>query len=136
MKVSITTTFSFGKLANFLEDNIKGYRESIAQTAVDSAKEYIQSGSITPDLTNKNTLAWRKRIGASHNKPLLATEKLVNSLKVKKTGISGMEYGTFHLEGKGVLKRNFFDQSSTDFMKKSKSKTDKFISDMRKALKK
>jgi len=136
MKISITTTFSFAKLANFFESKVGGFRESVAQAAVDAAKEKIRSGGITPPLTNEKTLAWRKSINASHNKPLLATEKLVDSLKVKKTGISGMKYGKFHLEGDGVPERHFFNQSSAEFMKKSKDKTDKFISDLRKALKK
>ena len=134
VKLQIKTTFDFRKLEKYVRS--EGFRSEtnkvLGENVSNASKKFIEQGRVTPPLTKPATIERRRRMGVSHNKPLLRTGALMNSLRPVKEGIMGMYYGEYHLKGEGVDKRNFF---VFDKAKLAKPLSD-LIKKMGKALKK
>ena len=124
IKTTITTNFSFKKLANNIENVLKGVSDDIGQEAGETAQQNINKAEYAP-LTKYTKRMRRKGIGwggktvpkVTHDIPLRQTDALYNSLEYnKKTkSINMMAYGLKHQKGfenpKGgrVPKRSFLD---------------------------
>ncbi len=113
MKLQIKTTFDFGKLARFIENQsaagFMGQTERILGSHIaEASKRFIMQGKVTPKLA-KSTIKRRVRskVRQNVNTPLFHTGTLANSLKPVEEGIKGAYYGIYHLEGDGVPQRNF-----------------------------
>ena len=110
MKLQISTTFDFGKLAKFVESEaFTGQVNRILGSHIaESSKRFIMQGKVTPKLANSTIKRrMRSKVKQNVNTPLFHTGTLANSLKPVKEGIKGAYYGEYHLEGDGVPKRNF-----------------------------
>ena len=109
MKLQIKTTFNFRKLEKYVRS--EGFRSEtnkvLGENVSNASKKFIEQGRVTPPLTKPATIERRRRMGVSHNKPLLRTGALMNSLRPVKEGIIGMYYGEYHLKGEGVDRRWF-----------------------------
>ena len=113
MKITVKTTFDFGKLAKYVSSGEFSDQANrlLGASIAESSREKIKSGKVTPALL-PSTIKRRKRMGVTHKKPLLRTEALADSLKATKEGIMAARYGKYHYEGDGVVRRNFiaFDE--------------------------
>ena len=109
MKLQIKTTFNFRKLEKYVksEEFKSEVNKILGSNIALASKNFISKGRVTPPLTNPETIKRRHRMGVTHNKPLLRTEALMNSLRPVKEGIMGMDYGEYHLKGEGVDRRWF-----------------------------
>ena len=167
MKLQIKTTFDFGKLASSTKNLINEFKE---QTILAESKQMIdrlKSGrTINGTMKNISDAAKITRILRGHSPtspPLNASGKLLNSIKVIKTGISINKYGLYQSEGfitqnnpvipegkkkpKGGLKKRQFKFSgktipprrwlhNSDTFKNDKKIVDKLFKKISKALKK
>ena len=142
IKTTLTTNFSFKRLANNIEKVFEYSTDDIGQKASDRAKQNINEAKYAP-LTNYTKGKRRQGIGwdnkkvpkVTHDIPLRQTDALYNSLEYnKKTkSIDMMAYGFDHNKGfvnpKGykVPKRPFLEslytgiQSSAVLQEQSKT---------------
>ena len=101
MQIKTKTTYDAGKLAKMMPRIIKGLLKRYAIESIDDIKGNID-GRLKPPL-GKTTLDIRKKRGVEGTKPLYATGKLYNSIKLKKgknvAGISMWKYGALHHKG-------------------------------------
>ncbi len=79
----------------------------MGSTIVESSKKFITDGRVTPDIFQVTKDLKRAKGSPTPDIPLMDTGDLVRSLKATKKGIMGKAYGRKHLEGDGVLTRNF-----------------------------
>tara|TARA_Y100000310_G_scaffold87100_1_gene83973 strand:+ start:42 stop:446 length:405 start_codon:yes stop_codon:yes gene_type:complete len=114
MKITVKTTFDFGKLARYVSSGEFSDQANrlLGASIAESSREKIKSGKVTPAITNKETIRRRKSMGVTHKKALLRTEALADSLRATKEGIWGADYGVLHLKGKERPYRDFiaFDE--------------------------
>ncbi len=106
MKVTITSTFSFRKLLNKVDEVFDDYNTSLHEQIAKDAKQAIEKGQIRPPLSQV-TKASRKKLGFKPTPALDRSGKLKESLEGVKEGIWMMNYGKYHLDGDGVPKRDF-----------------------------
>ena len=122
VKLQIKTTFSFAKLARFIDnESASGFHGQVNRILgshiAESSKRFIMQGQVKPRL-EKSTIQIRNKRGVQTNTPLFETGTLANSLKPVEEGIKGAYYGEYHLKGyktkkgsmipnKVVPKRNF-----------------------------
>ena len=103
MKLQIKTTFSFSKLASKTKELIKELKEKTILEESEAMKKRLKDGNtITGGMKKLSDVAKITRILRGHNPsapPLNASGKLLKSIKVKKTGISGKEYGIHQSRG-------------------------------------
>ena len=108
MKLQIKTTFDFGKLAGKTKELIDNLQKKIILTESNAMKKRLETGmTINGKMDGLSDAAKITRILRGHNPsapPLNASGRLLNSIKPKKAGISGMEYGTYH--NKNVVTQN------------------------------
>ena len=167
MKLQIRTTFDFGKLASKAKELIDNLKEQTILTESKEMSNRLKSGS-TIDGTMKGISDAAKitRILRGHSPtspPLNASGKLLNSIKVRKTGVSINKYGLYQSEGfttqnnpvipegkkkpKGGLKKRQFKFAGksiparrwlhdSETFKNDKKIVDKFFKSIGKALKK
>ena len=99
MKLQVETTFDFGKLANKTREIIDQFREETIVGEAGAMKKRISAGKTIAGKMDKledSTVETRKLRGISGKTPLKATGKLLASINAKKTGVSALEYGSFH----------------------------------------
>ena len=108
MKLQVRSTFSFGKLAQYISSGEFARQKNriLGAHIAEASKRFIMQGKVQPRLKNE-TIKRRRRKGVQTNTPLFLTGTLANSLKPTPKGIKGAHYGQFHLEGDGVRTRNF-----------------------------
>jgi len=97
MKLSIKTTFNFGKLASELPKIIEKNSQRYARSSAKGAKENISKG-LTPPLSGftRHIRKLRKRTGT---KPLYETGALHRSIKGTSEGLKMLKYGIYHHHG-------------------------------------
>ena len=93
LRISITTTFDFGKFIERLESS-KEFSSIVAKGAAEASQKAINAG-LSPPL-RKVTKEIRKIRGRGGNKPLFDTGKLYNSIKETKKGLTFEGYGNLH----------------------------------------
>tara|TARA_R100000808_G_C2057029_1_gene90081 strand:+ start:78 stop:557 length:480 start_codon:yes stop_codon:yes gene_type:complete len=120
MKTSIT--FDAYKLSKYLQS--KEYMElknrAIFSPLASVYKQFIREGNVEDGLEIKTIKNRLRRAGASGPRPLSATKplydtgKLVQSIRYdeKAKAIKGIHYSKYHIEGDGVPKRDFIDQTN------------------------
>ena len=95
------TTYDASKLAKHMPKIIKGLMKRYAIKAAKDAKSNIDS-ILKPPLS-ETTLKIREKRGISGKKPLYATGKLYNSIKIKEykttASVSMIKYGALHHKG-------------------------------------
>ena len=108
MKITVKTTFDFGKLARYIESGQLSTQANriLGSHIAHASKRFIMQGKVKPKL-KPVTRRIRKAMGIHQNAPLFRTGTLANSLKPTKEGIVGADYGLLHLEGKDRPQRNF-----------------------------
>ena len=133
MKLQISTTFDFGKLARQMPKILEKHTQRTARSSATGAREAIDRG-VSPPL-KKSTIARRKRAGTGGSKPLFETGALHRSIRGTSEGLEMNTYGLYHHQGhsKGHFPARPFIQPSERTILKS---FDAFRKDMRKALKK
>ena len=107
MKITVKTTFDFGKLAKYVssgEFSAQANRILGAHVA-DASKRFIMQGKVKPEL-KPSTRKRRSRMGITQNAPLFRTGTLANSLKPVNEGIKGAHYGKDHLKGYPLKRGN------------------------------
>ena len=138
LRVSITSTFSFQKLANKLNDIIGDYGEDFNKALARDAFNFIKSGKVRPTLL-ESTKNQRKSLGFKKTPALDRTSLLADTLEGTRDGILMQPYGKYHLEGDGVRERNFLFTPSGKFKgatrKGDAKRIEKFIKEMNKAMK-
>ena len=167
VKLQIKTTFDFGKLANKTRDIIDNFKQDTIATESATMKKRLESGStITGKMKALSDVAKITRIlrgQSATSPPLNASGKLLNSIKVRKAGVSAKEYGLYQSQGfttqnnpvipegnkkpkGGLRKRQFKFAGKTiparqwvhtdETFKYDKKIVDKFFKSIKKALKK
>ena len=100
-QVIAKTTYDAGKLAKHMPKIIKGLMKRYAIKTSKDAKDNIDN-VLRPPL-GETTLEIRKKRGITGNKPLYATGKLYNSIKLKEyktaASVSMFKYGVLHHKG-------------------------------------
>ena len=105
MKLQISTTFDFGKLASKIEKIIENYTTNYSKGSASGIKQSLETGNFEP--LSKTTLDIREK-GLSPNaghlstgspKPLIHTGRLRDSIKVKKGGLEMLKYGVYQNAG-------------------------------------
>ena len=96
LRISITTTFDFGKFIERLESS-KEFSSIVAKGAAKASQEAIKAG-LSPQL-RKVTTEIRKIRASGGNTPLLDTGKLYSSIKETKNGLTFKRYGQYQREG-------------------------------------
>ncbi len=104
----------------------------MGSTIVESSKKFIKEGRVTPDIFQITKDLKRAKGSPTPDIPLMDTGNLVKSLRATKEGIVGASYGRKHLEGDGVLPRNFIHIEEP----KIKKTLNTLISKMNKVMKK
>ena len=108
VKLKIKTTFDFGKLAGESKKLMADLKEKTISTESDAMKKRLETGmTIKGKMDGLSAAAVITRIlrgQKSTSPPLNASGRLLNSIKPRKSGISGMEYGTYH--NKDVVTKN------------------------------
>ena len=103
MKLQIKTTFDFGKLANSAKKLITDFREQTILTESKKMTNRLKAGkTIDGKMDGLSDAAKITRILRGDNpasQPLNASGKLLNSIKVKKTGVSINKYGLYQSQG-------------------------------------
>ena len=132
-KISITTTFSFSKLASEFPKILEKHAQRTARSSAQGAREAIDKG-VSPPL-EQSTINRRKRNKTGGTKPLFETGELYRSIRGTSEGLEMLEYGLFHHRGHktGHFPPRPFIQPSEKAILKS---FDAFKKDLRKALKK
>ena len=167
MKLQIRTTFDFGKLASKAKELIDNLKEQTILTESKEMSSRLKSGrTIDGTMKGISDAAKITRILRGHSPtspPLNASGKLLNSIKVRKTGVSINKYGLYQSEGfttqnnpvipegkkkpKGGLKKRQFKFAGksiparrwlhdSETFKNDKKIVDKFFKSIGKALKK
>ena len=167
MKLQIKTTFDFGKLASKTKELIDNLKEQTILTESKEMSNRLKSGrTIDGTMKGISDAAKITRILRGHSPtspPLNASGKLLNSIKVRKTGVSINKYGLYQSEGfttqnnpvipegkkkpKGGLKKRQFKFAGksiparrwlhdSETFKNDKKIVDKFFKSIGKALKK
>ena len=167
MKLQIRTTFDFGKLASKTKELIDNLKEQTILTESKEMSNRLKSGrTIDGTMKGISDAAKITRILRGHSPtspPLNASGKLLNSIKVRKTGVSINKYGLYQSEGfttqnnpvipegkkkpKGGLKKRQFKFAGksiparrwlhdSETFKNDKKIVDKFFKSIGKALKK
>ena len=130
MKLAIKTNFDFGKLASQIDTLVAQAVKDTSKGVAESAKKYIKSGQVTPDIT-PYTKKRRKARGNPTSPPLYEYGKLHNSIKPVDGGIEMNGYGLAHQKGMGRLPERKFI-----FPQITKEVVSKFINNMKKAMRK
>ena len=103
MKLQIKTTFDFGKLASKTKELIDNFKEQTILTESKKMSNRLKSGrTIIGAMDKLSDAAKITRILRGHSPtspPLNASGKLLNSIKVVKTGVSINKYGLYQSEG-------------------------------------
>ena len=103
MKLQIKTTFDFGKLASSTKKLIDKFQEKTILTESKKMSDRLRSGkTVDGSMEALSDAAKITRILRGHNPaspPLNASGKLLNSIKVRKSGISAKEYGLYQSQG-------------------------------------
>lgn len=103
IKFTTKTTFSFHKLGSSMKKMIEDFKEDTIKSEAGMMRSRLQRGATINGKMDKLrpvTLLTRSLRKQSIMKPPLnATGKLLNSIKERKHGISGKEYGHYHSEG-------------------------------------
>ena len=167
MKLQIRTTFDFGKLASKTKELIDNLKEQTILTESKEMSSRLKSGrTIDGTMKGISDAAKITRILRGHSPtspPLNASGKLLDSIKVRKTGVSINKYGLYQSEGfttqnnpvipegkkkpKGGLKKRQFKFAGksiparrwlhdSETFKNDKKVADKFFKSIGKALKK
>ena len=97
MKISITSNFSFKKLASQIKSIIEEQSEVSMEGTATAMKNRLRKG-LSPSL-KPSTLKVRKLRGIVGGKPLVATGNLLNSIRGTKDGVKMSEYGQYQHEG-------------------------------------
>jgi len=97
MKLSIKTTFDFGKLRNELPKILEKHTQRTARSSAEGARENISKG-LSPPL-KESTLEIRKHRKTGGSKPLFETGSLFRSIKGTSEGLQMNEYGLYHHRG-------------------------------------
>jgi len=131
MKITVKTTFDFGKLASNLPKILEKQMQRTARSSATGAREAIEKG-VSPPL-KKSTIERRKKAGTGGSKPLFETGALFRSIKGTSEGLQMWNYGLFHHKGHktGHFPPRPFIQPSKKAILKS---FDAFRKDLRKAL--
>ena len=100
MKLQVRSTFSFGKLAQYISSGEFARQKNriLGAHIAEASKRFIMQGKVQPRLKNE-TIKRRRRKGVQTNTPLFLTGTLANSLKPTPKGIKGAYYGEHHLTG-------------------------------------
>ena len=104
MKLSIKTTFDFGKLSNKIPNVLEEYLKLVANNSAKDAKDNISKG-LKPPLRD-STLEIRKYRGTGGSTPLRETDALFNSIKGTPEGLQMLQYGVYHNEGYRTSKKS------------------------------
>ena len=120
MKLQIKTTFDFGKLAGKVRGLVDTLKQDTIETESTAMKGRLEKGTTIhgSQMKGLSDVAKITRTLRGHNPsapPLNASGKLLNSIKPKKTGVSGKEYGLFQNAG-------FITQNNPIIPKKGKAK--------------
>tara|TARA_Y100000310_G_scaffold319014_1_gene373746 strand:- start:1498 stop:1974 length:477 start_codon:yes stop_codon:yes gene_type:complete len=97
MKLSIKTTFDFGKLRNEFPRILEKHTQRTARSSAEGARENISKG-LSPPL-KESTLEIRKHRKTGGSKPLFETGSLFSSIKGTSKGLRMNRYGLYHHEG-------------------------------------
>ena len=96
MKVTVTSTFSFRKLANSIDEVFDDYNTSLHEQIAKDAKQAIEKGKVRPQKLEDSTKIQRKKLGFKPTPALDRSGKLKESIKGVKEGIWMMAYGEYH----------------------------------------
>ena len=103
MKLQIRTTFDFGKLASKTKELIDNFKEQTILTESKEMTNRLKSGrAIDGTMKNISDAAKITRILRGHSPtspPLNASGKLLQSIRVIKTGVSINKYGLYQSQG-------------------------------------
>tara|TARA_Y100000310_G_scaffold88536_1_gene85551 strand:+ start:730 stop:1233 length:504 start_codon:yes stop_codon:yes gene_type:complete len=167
VKLQIKTTFDFGKLASSMKKTTNDFKEQTILIESKKMANRLKTGrTIDGVMKGISDAAKITRILRGHSAtspPLNASGKLLNSIKVVKSGVSINKYGLYQSEGfttqnnpvipegkkkpkGGLKKRQFKFEGKTiparqwlhtdETFKYDKKIVDKFFKDISKALKK
>ena len=100
---SIKVTFDFGKLASSFKEMVADFKEQTILTESKKMTNRLKAGNtINGKMDKLSDAAKITRILRGHSPtspPLNASGKLLNSIKVRKTGVSINKYGLHQSEG-------------------------------------
>ena len=103
MKLQIKTTFDFGKLASSMKKLTNEFKEQVILTESKNMVNRLKTGRTIDGAMDKLSDAAKiTRILRGHSPtspPLNASGKLLNSIKVRKTGVSINKYGLYQSQG-------------------------------------
>tara|TARA_R100000808_G_scaffold18018_1_gene39576 strand:+ start:282 stop:737 length:456 start_codon:yes stop_codon:yes gene_type:complete len=135
------TTYDAGKLARHMPKIIKGLMKRYAIKTSKDAKDNIDS-ILSPPL-KETTLKIREKRGITGNKPLYATGKLYNSIKVKEhkttASVSMFKYGALHHKGFNTAPNSMIPRKKVPkrpFIHAKKGTFDKLMKDFSSNIKK
>tara|TARA_Y100000310_G_scaffold13052_1_gene13389 strand:- start:377 stop:877 length:501 start_codon:yes stop_codon:yes gene_type:complete len=114
MKITIKTTFDFGKLASRTPNLISGFIDKTAIGESKQMKKRISSGNTITgkmDALKASTLETRELRRISGSTPLKATGALLNSIKPIKNSVVAKEYGYWHNYAVTTKNRPFIPDS-------------------------
>ena len=139
MRITVKTTFDFGKLASNFPRILEKQMQRTARSSATGAREAIERG-VSPQL-KQSTLDRRKRAGTGGSKPLFETGELFRSIKGTSEGLEMWNYGLYHHEGRARAtktgKKHFPPRPFIQPSKKAILRSfDAFRKDFRKALRK
>ena len=88
MKLKIRTTFSFAKLAKYVQSDsfASDMSKLLGGGIVESSRAFMKSGGVTPKL-EKSTIDIRRARGTGGTTPIYETGALAKSLKAKKGAV-------------------------------------------------
>ena len=129
-RITITSNFSFLKLASKIDEIEEGFTSESSEAIVEMAAKLINSKKVTPKLAD-STIARREARGNYDDTPLKDTGNLVESLKVVKGGFEFADYGLLHQYGNKRPLRRFLpftkDGKLSPDLKKFQRKLEKLL---------
>tara|TARA_Y100001938_G_scaffold35484_1_gene48801 strand:- start:368 stop:835 length:468 start_codon:yes stop_codon:yes gene_type:complete len=115
MEVKITSTFSFSKLADELEEVLGDFGEDFNKALAKDAFNFIKQGKVRPSKLHPSTTRDRISKGFKPKPALDRSSLLADTLEGTRDGILMQAYGKKHLDGDGVPKRDFLFTSGDKF---------------------
>ena len=138
MEIKITSTFSFRKLENAIDEILGDFSEGFNKDLAEDAFNFIKKGRVRPVLS-PTTKKHRKSLGFKETPALDRTSLLADTLEGTRDGILMQAYGKKHLDGDGVPKRDFLLTGKDNFRgslkKGDKKRLQKLIQELNKAMK-
>ena len=164
MKLQISTTFSFSKLASKMPKIIENTTKGLSRSGAVGIKKSIESGRFkalsptTIDIRKSGASPNSNYLATSSTKPLIHTGRLRDSIKSNKEGVEMLKYGMYqnkgyktatnrftknyfmrtgkNLAGKNVSARPFIDQGILIKTKENENVFKNFSRAIKRALKK